>query len=163
MQWYSNRKPTSPGALLADKGARRRFVANKYNKPMSPAALLADKGARQDTEPLFQNKGEELEGSALPYVNKQDGIVSEKKSVAVNEQEMPLSYYIRGLVHVVRRRLRTMSLPSQIVLASIVLYLMTVILTLLIQFVIGSISVIYTVLGILASAIVIYEFFLKKR
>ncbi len=149
MHWYYNRKPTHPAAILSDKGARRRFVANKV--------------ARQDTEPLFQNKGEELEGSALPYLNKQIEAVSEKKSVPENEQDMPLSYYICGLVRAVRRRLRTMSLSSQIVLALIALYLMTVILNLLIQFVIGSISVVYTILGILASAIVIYEFLLKKR
>ena len=149
MHRYYDRKPTRPGVALADKRARRRFVANQ--------------GASQDTEPLFQKKGEKLEGSALPHLNKQNKTVSEKKSVPENEQDMPLSYYIRGFVRVVQRRFRTMSLPSQIVLVLITLFLITVILNLLIQFVIGLMSLIYTILGIIASAIVIYEFLLKRR
>lgn len=112
-----------------------------YNrKHVRSRTLSLDKGARQNNTPLPQSK-----------------------AASENGHDMSISYHMLGLVRAIRKRFRAMSLPSQIVLALFAFYLMSVIVNMLIQLIIGSMALIYTILGILASAIVIYDFFMKKR
>jgi hypothetical protein len=84
-----------------------------------------------------------------------------------DKQELPMRYHVAGLARGVQKWFRALSLPTRIVLALVTLYMLSLLVNMLMQAVLLSLGEVYTILGILASAIIIYEFlrprYQKKR
>src|SRR5260221_14784226 len=102
---------------------------------------LLRNGRSQDTEPLLLNR----------------------RGAAKDIQDMPLMYDVDCIVRGLRKRLKDIPLAIRVVLASLALYALSSVLNMLIQVVILSMNWVYTILGIVASIIVAYEFFIKRQ
>ena len=74
-----------------------------------------------------------------------------------------MRYHIAGLMRGAQRWFRSLSLPARIVLTLVILYTLSLLVNMLMQVVLLSLGVVYTILGILASAIVIYEFLRTRQ
>ncbi len=74
------------------------------------------------------------------------------------EQELPLRHHAGCIIQGIWRWFKSTSLPVRTVLILLVLYMLLGISVPLIQFVISSMTPMYTILGIIASGIIIYEF-----
>ncbi len=101
--------------------------------------ILPNRRGNQDTEPLLLNN----------------------RGIATDMQDMPLMYHVDCIVRGLRKRFKAMPLLVRIVLVSFSLYVLSSMVNLLVQVVILSMNWVYTILGIIASIIIIYEFFIK--
>ena len=126
-----------------------------------------NKYVEQKTEPLAQINDEESEESQLPLPHQFEkdttSLPSTKREINEDEQDKPLMYYMTGIARGIWKWFKGLSLPTQIILAILVLYALSLVINLIMQLLMMSMGLIYTILGIIASAIVIYEFFLKKQ
>lgn len=126
-----------------------------------------NKYVEKKTESLAQTSNEESEESQLPFPHQFEintaSLPSTKREIDEDEQDRPLTYYMTGIARGIRRWFKSLSLPKRVVLAILALYALSLLMNLIVQLVMTSMGLIYTILGIIASAIVIYEFFIKKQ
>jgi hypothetical protein len=144
MYGYNNRKSMRTNHPIVNK--RRKLVTEPPSS--NKRALLKD----IDTSPLNE--------SGQNTYKSQHFMRSETPE---NSQEMHLKYHIVGIVRIVRKWYQEATMVSRIILALLALYILSNVVNMLIQIVNFSISSIYIILGILSSAIVIYEFLKKKH
>jgi amino acid transporter len=78
-------------------------------------------------------------------------------------QDMPVMYHVDCIIRGLRKRFKAMPLLVRIVLVSLALYVLSSMVNMLVQVVILSMNWVYTILGIIASIIIIYEFFIKRQ
>lgn len=90
-------------------------------------------------------------------------LLQQKKIYEEHEQELPMRYHVDCIVSGIWKWFRNLSISARIMLILVVLYILTRVVDLLIQLIIPSLNSIYTVLGIFASGIVLYEFFVKEH
>lgn len=126
-----------------------------------------DKCEGQETEPLLLKSDEGSEESRLPFPYQLEkettSLPPTKWGIYEDEQDRPLMYHVAGIARGIRKWFKDLSLPTRVVLTILVLYVLSLLVNMLVQLVMLSMGLIYTVLGIAASAIVIYEFFIKKQ
>lgn len=129
--------------------------------------VLIGKCVEQETEPLLQKSDEVSERSHLPFPNQFEkdttSLPPTKRGIYEDEQDRPLMYHVAGITRGIRKWFKDLSLPTRVVLTILVLYILSLLVNMLVQLVMLSMELIYTILGIIASAIVIYEFFIKKQ
>src|SRR2546428_5445637 len=92
-----------------------------------------------------------------------DSLFLQKEVSAENSPEMPLRYHVDCIARGIWKWFRSLSLPARSLLVLLLLYTLSGLMNMLIQLVIPSTNSIYTILGIIASVIAVYEFFIKKR
>lgn len=132
---YYNRKPIRADCQLPGKRSR--------------TTVTEDPGTSLPTNPTGQK-------AKFPLQNT-------KNRVMENEQDMPFTYYVIGGGRAIGRWYKDIPLFARIVIALFTLFTLTICVNVLIQLIISSMSLIYTVLGILTSVIVIYEFLFKRQ
>jgi hypothetical protein len=126
-----------------------------------------NKYVEQKTEQLAQTSDEESEESqlSLPHQFEKDTIPLPftKQGIDEDEQDRPLMYHMAGIGRGIRRWFKNLSLPTRVVLAILILYALSLLINVIMQLVMMSMGLIYTILGIVASAIVIWDYFIKKQ
>ncbi len=130
---------------------------------------LSNRSLRKDTSPLPLARRAKQSARALPPTagmrSRQD-IESPLLDGSVRSgdlQNISLRYHVHCIAWGLWKRFKEMSLLARIVLTLLTLYVLSSIVNMLIQLIILSMGWLYTILGIIASAIVIYEFFNKRR
>jgi hypothetical protein len=140
-----------------------------YNREdIDSGSSLIDMQAKQSTDPLFLDKREipmETSSQSLDTSGKLDTPppISDQQGASPDEQDRPMIYHIICIIRCTWKWYKNLSLLSRIVLALLVLYILSLLVNVLVQILLQSMGLIYTILGILASAIVIYEFFFMKK
>ena len=136
-----------------------------YRKPVRPQPSLIDGRKDLNTAPPSLNNREERVPSRKtdplsPKERKQDAhsLLPDIRDASENGQDYPLKYHIAGIANTIHSRFKDLSLMARIVLAMFALYTLFILVNILIQMIISSMNEIYTILGILASAIIVYEF-----
>lgn len=144
MDGYYNRKPMRAGPPHMDRCSRQ-------------VTTLPPRGRRvplRDADPALLSRD----------IGQSDRTTrSHTESIPGNEQEMSLRYHIDSIVRIICNWYNERSLACRVVLVLLVLYPLFSLVTTLIQFVNLSVSSIYTILGIFASATAVYEFLLKRQ
>lgn len=79
-----------------------------------------------------------------------------------NEQNKPLMYHIKGVAKCVRKWFEKMPLFVSIPLVLLAMYMLFSVVNILLQAVAAQLNCLYTILGIIASAIIIYQFLIEK-
>jgi len=136
-----------------------------YRKPVRPQPSLLDRRKGLNTAPPGLNNRDERMPSretdpSSPKERKQDtpSFLPGIRAASENEQDHPLKYHIAGIARTIHSRFKGLSLMACIVLALFALCTLFILMNILVQMIISSMNEIYTILGILASAIVVYEF-----
>jgi hypothetical protein len=102
---------------------------------------LSNRKGNQDTEPLLLDH----------------------KGKVIDIPDMPLMYHVKGIVRGLQKRFKAMPLLIRIVLTSLAMYMLSSMVNILVQIMLLSMNCVYTIVGIIASIIVIYEFFMKEQ
>lgn len=125
----------------------RKLVRSRSRLPSKQVAskntrlLLPNRRGSQDTEPLLLNK----------------------RGAATEMQNMPMMYHVDCIVRGLQKRFKAMPLLVRIAVVSLALYMLSSVVNMLVEVVILSMNWVYTIVGIIASIIVIYEFFIKRQ
>lgn len=97
-------------------------------------------------------------------IKKNTGFLLQHKNRGVeNDQEILLKYHINYIAQGIWKWFRNRSLPARIMLILFLLYILSRLLNMLILLVTPSLDSVYTVLGIITSTIVLYEFCIKEH
>ncbi len=131
---------------------------------------LSNRSLRKDTSPLPLARRAKESARALPPTadmrsSRQDieSPILDSSARSGDLQNTSLRYHVHCIARGLWKRFKEMSLLARIVLTLLTLYVLSSIVNMLIQLIILSMGWLYTILGIIASAIVIYEFFIKRR
>lgn len=116
--------------------------------------LLLKKRVLKYTQPLPQSKSEEKDTSFLAQC---------RRKLPEVEQDLLWAYYIGYAIRNIQNWFKERSSLTRSILILLVVYMLSLLMNTLIQVVFLSMGPVYTILGIISSAVVIYESFLKKE